>query len=91
MTNGEPIIIHAAMKPISTLLKPLKSVDLVSKKPTLAQVERADVCAVEAAAVVGEAVVAFEISNAFVEKFGGDSLEELQKNFSYYQKQLSML
>lgn len=91
VTNGESVVIRAAMKPISTLLKPLKSVDLVSKKPTLAQVERADVCAVEAAAVVGEAVVAFEISNAFVEKFGGDSLEELQKNFSYYQKQLSML
>lgn len=86
MTNGEPIILKAAMKPIATLVKPLHSVDIKSKKATKAFVERADTCAVEAAAVIGEAVVAFEIANAFLEKFGGDSLEEAKDHFYYSQK-----
>jgi chorismate synthase len=91
ISNGEPIIIRAAMKPISTLKKPLNSVDIVSKKPSKAYVERSDVCAVEAAGVIGEAVAAFEIAGAFLEKFGGDSLEELKNNFSAYQKMISVL
>lgn len=91
MSNGEPIVIRAAMKPIPTLRIPLDSVDLESKKPSSAHVERSDVCAVEAAAVIGEAMAAFETANAFLEKFGGDSMEELQDNFSTYQKRLSVL
>lgn len=91
VTNGEPIVLRAAMKPISTLRTPLDSVDLVTKSKTKAYVERSDVSAVEAAAVVGEAVVALELANGFLEKFGGDSLEELKDNFSSYQKRLSML
>lgn len=91
MSNGEPIIIRAAMKPISTLLKPLKSVDLKTKKEALAHVERADVCAVEAAAVVSEAMAAFTIANALLEKFGGDSLEETKDNFSSFKKRSSVI
>jgi chorismate synthase len=91
MTNGEAVVVRAVMKPISTLRKPLKSVDLLSKKAVDAYVERADVCAVEAAAVVGEAVVATELANAMIDKFGGDSLEEMLANFSSYQKRSSVL
>jgi chorismate synthase len=78
MTNGEPLVIRAAVKPIATLTKPLRSVDLVSKRPTKALVERSDICAVEPAAVVGEAVVAFELAKALLDKFGGDSVEQLR-------------
>lgn len=91
VTNGEAIILKAAMKPISTLVKPLKSVDLKTKKAAEAHVERSDVCAVEAAAVVGEAVSAFEIARAILAKLGGDSLEEALDNFSSYQKRLTMI
>ncbi len=86
MTNGEEIIIRAAMKPIPTLMKPLSSVDITTKKPFKASIERSDVCAVPAAAVVGEAVVAFEIANAMIEKFGGDSLSEMKRNYNGYMK-----
>ncbi len=86
MTNGEEIIIRAAMKPIPTLMKPLSSVDITTKKPFKASVERSDVCAVPAAGVVGEAVVAFEIANAMIEKFGGDSLSEMKRNYNGYIK-----
>ena len=86
ITNGEPVIIKAAMKPISTLLKPLHSVDIAAKQPAEAHVERSDVSAVEAAAVVGEAAAAFEIANAFLEKFGGDSLEEIKNRLTASQK-----
>jgi chorismate synthase len=72
------------MKPIPTLYKPLKSVDLLTKEPFEASVERSDVCAVPAAAVVAEAVVAFEIARAWLEKFGGDNLAEIQRNYSAY-------
>ncbi len=89
MTNGEPILIRAAMKPIPTLSKPLKTVDIVTKKPVSAIKERADVCAVPAAAVVGEAAVAFEIAHAVIEKFGGDSLLELKRNYNGYLKQIA--
>ena len=91
ITNGEPIILKAAMKPISTLVKPLKSVDMASKKPAEAHVERADTCAVEAAGVVGEAMAAFEVAAALLDKFGGDSLPETQANFSLYLKRLSVI
>lgn len=84
ITNGEALIIRAAMKPIPTLYKPLRSVDLVTKEPYEASVERSDVCAVPAAAVMGEAVVAFEIANAVTEKFGGDSLREIKRNLEAY-------
>jgi chorismate synthase len=84
MTNGEAVVIRGAMKPIPTLYKPLQTVDLKSKMPFQAAVERSDVCAVPAAAVVAEAVVAIEIAAAMLEKFGGDSMEELQTNLAAY-------
>jgi len=84
VTNGEPVVLRAAMKPIPTLNTPLRSVDLVSKEPFTAAVERADVCAVPAACVVGEAVVAWELAGACLEKFGGDSLKELKANWANY-------
>jgi len=77
-------LIRAAMKPIPTLYKPLMSIDLSTKEPIEATVERSDVCAVPAAAVVAEAVIAFEIANAFIEKFGGDSMIEIHRNYSGY-------
>lgn len=91
MTNGEDIVIRAAMKPIATLLKPLASVSIRSKKPSAATVERSDTCAVPAAGVVGEAVVAFEIAAAIVEKFGGDSICEMKRNYDGYMRQLKNL
>jgi chorismate synthase len=84
ISNGEEIIIRAAMKPIPTLYKPLKSIDIDSKEQFEATVERSDVCAVPAAAVVAEAVVAIEIANAFLEKFGGDSMAEIKRNYDGY-------
>ena len=84
MSNGEPIVLRAAMKPIPTLYKPLSSVDIETKKPFKASVERSDVCAVPAAAVIGEAVVAFEVASAFIEKFGGDSMSEIKRNYKSY-------
>ncbi|MDD5594184.1 MAG: chorismate synthase [Candidatus Margulisbacteria bacterium] len=91
ISNGESIVIRAVMKPISTLRTPLQSVDLGTKAPVSAHVERSDVCAIEAAGIVGEAVAAFEIARAWLEKFGGDSLEEVRDNFSAYQKRVSVL
>ena len=88
MTNGAPLVLRVAMKPISTLMSPLQSVDLRSKQPADASVERSDVCAAPAAAVVGESVVAFEIANAFLEKFGGDSLREVKRNYECYLEQI---
>ncbi|MBI4489458.1 MAG: chorismate synthase [Deltaproteobacteria bacterium] len=88
MSNGAPLVVRAAMKPISTLMSPLQSVDLRSKQPADASVERSDVCSAPAAAVVGEAVVAFEIAVAFLEKFGGDSLHEIMRNYEGYLEQI---
>ena len=88
MSNGAPLIVRVAMKPISTLMSPLQSVDLKSKRPTDASVERSDVCAAPAAAVVGESVVAVELANAFLEKFGGDSLREIRRNYEGYLEQI---
>lgn len=84
MSNGEAIVLRAAMKPIPTLYKPLNSVDIVTREPFEATVERSDTCAVPAAAVVAEAVVAIEIANSFMEKFGGDSMGEIRRNFDGY-------
>ncbi len=84
ITNGEPLVLRAVMKPIPTLYRPLKSVDFLSREPYEASVERSDVCAVPAAAVVSEAAVAFEIARAMLEKFGGDSLAEIKRNFASY-------
>lgn len=84
MSNGEEIVLRAAMKPIPTLYHPLQSVDLVTKEPFEASVERSDVCAVPAACVIGEAVAAWELACAFIEKFGGDSLDELKRNRDSY-------
>ena len=88
MSNGAPLVVRAAMKPISTLMSPLQSVDLRSKQPADASVERSDVCSAPAAAVVGEAVVAFELAVAFLEKFGGDSLHEIERNYEGYLEQI---
>ncbi len=77
ITNGQPLVIRAAMKPISTLRKPLASVNLRTKEAEEAAYERSDVCAVSAASVIVESVVAFEVAAAVVDKFGGDSLEEM--------------
>lgn len=84
MSNGEPIVLRAAMKPIPTLYKPLRSVDMRTHEPFEAAVERSDTCAVPAALVVAEAVVAMEIANAFLEKFGGDSRDEIRRNYQAY-------
>jgi len=88
MTNGAPLVVRVAMKPISTLMSPLQSVDLRTKQAADASVERSDVCAAPAAAVVGESVVAFELANAFLEKFGGDSLREITRNYESYLEQI---
>lgn len=84
ISNGQPIVVRVAMKPIPTLYKPLRSVDMVSKEAFEASIERSDVCAAPAAAVVGEAVVAWVIAQAFLEKFGGDSIGELSNNVQSY-------
>ncbi len=88
ITNGMPIVIRAAMKPIPTLRKPLQSVDIVTKEPFEAAYERSDVCAVPAASVIGEAMTAIVIADAFLEKFGGDSISEIKRNFDSYMEYL---
>jgi chorismate synthase len=88
MTNGAPLVVRVAMKPISTLMSPLQSVDLRTKQSADASVERSDVCAAPAAAVVGESVVAFELANALLDKFGGDSLREIKRNYENYLEQI---
>jgi chorismate synthase len=84
VTTGQPLVLRAAMKPIATQVKPLASVDLDTKAPVRAGVERTDITAVPAAGVVGEAVVAFELADALCEKLGGDSLAEMQRNHRAY-------
>ncbi|MEN1987303.1 MULTISPECIES: chorismate synthase [Paenibacillus] len=88
MTNGMPVVVRGVMKPIPTLYKPLQSVDIDTKEAFTAQVERSDACAVPAASVVMEHVVAWEIAKAFLEKFGGDSMEEIRSNYESYKAQL---
>lgn len=86
MTNGQPLVVRAAKKPISTLRKPLESINLKTKTPEGAQYERSDVCAVPAAGVILENVVAFEIAAALIEKFGGDSLTEMKARYELFLK-----
>jgi len=88
ITNGEDIVARGYLKPISTLRKPLGTVDLLTKQEIRAAYERSDVCVVPAAGVAGESMTAFVLAQAFLEKFGGDSLGETQRNFEGYQKQL---
>ncbi|TFH64681.1 MAG: chorismate synthase, partial [Gemmatimonadales bacterium] len=84
MTTGEPVVVRVAMKPISTLMSPLKTVDLASGEAANAQSERSDVTAVPAAGVIAEAMVAIVLADAFLEKFGGDSLGEMKRNHRMY-------
>ena len=84
MTNGQPVVVRVAMKPLSTLMKPMRSVDIQTGQEVKATVERSDVCATPAAAVIGEAVVAFELAKALLDKFGGDSVRELKRNVDSY-------
>jgi chorismate synthase len=76
MTNGEPLVVRGAKKPISTLRKRLRSIDLVTKEPEESSYERSDICALPAASIIAEAVVCFEVASAFLEKFGGDTMGE---------------
>jgi chorismate synthase len=88
MTNGQDVVVRGLLKPISTLRRPLESVDLVTREPALAAYERSDVCVVPAAGVIGEAMVSIVLAQAFLEKFGGDSLEETRRNFEGYKEQV---
>jgi chorismate synthase len=88
MTNGQDVLVRGFLKPISTLRRPLESVDLATREPALAAYERSDVCVVPAAGVIGEAMVAIVLAQAFLEKFGGDSLVETRRNFEGYQEQV---
>jgi chorismate synthase len=84
MSNGEPIVVRAAMKPIPTLYTPLSTVEISDKSVKKASVERSDTCAVPACATVVEAAVAFEITKAFLEKFGGDCIEDIKASYDAY-------
>ena len=88
ISNGEPIIIRACMKPICTLMQPLDSVNIKTKKASKAAVERSDVCVVEAAGVVAEAAVAFELARAFLEKFGSDNLADIRIAYRTYLRRI---
>ena len=87
ITNGQDVVVRGLLKPISTLRKPLMSVDLETREPSAAAYERSDVCVVPAAGVIGEAMVAIVLAQAFIEKFGGDSLTEVRRNFEGYIQQ----
>ncbi len=84
ITTGAPVVVRGAMKPLSTLMSPLRSVDVHTKEPVSAAVVRSDVCAVPAAGVVGEAMVAFVLADAFLEKFGGDAMADLRAAYEAY-------
>jgi chorismate synthase len=88
ITNGQDLLVRGFLKPISTLRRPLESVDLETREPALAAYERSDVCVVPAAGVIGEAMVALVLAHAFLEKFGGDSLGETRRNFEGYLEQV---
>lgn len=89
ITNGEPVAVTGYMKPISSIHKPMASVDVVTKEPAKSHYQRSDVCAVPAASVVGEAMVALVLADAFLEKFGGDSMTEVSRNFAAYAEQVA--
>ena len=84
MTTGEPLVLRVAMKPISTLMRPLATVDVATGATAAATAERSDVTAVPAMGVIAEAMVAFVLAQAWLEKFGGDSLSETRRNFESY-------
>jgi chorismate synthase len=88
MTNGQDIVVRGLLKPISTLRRPLESVELTTREPALAAYERSDVAVVPAAGVIGEAMVAIVLAGATIEKFGGDSLKEMKRNFEGYLEQV---
>jgi len=88
ITNGQDVLVRGFLKPISTLRRPLESVDLATREPALAAYERSDVCVVPAAGVIGEAMVALVLAQALLEKFGGDSLGETKRNFEGYLRQV---
>jgi chorismate synthase len=88
ITNGQDVLVRGMLKPISTLRKPLESVDLETREPALAAYERSDVAVVPAAGVIGEAMVSIVLASAFLEKFGGDSLTETRRNYNSYLEQV---
>jgi chorismate synthase len=88
ISNGMPIVCRAAMKPISTLRRALRSVDMATRAPVEAAFERSDVCAVPAASVVGEAMVLLTLADALLEKLGGDAMTEVKRNLSGYLAQI---
>jgi chorismate synthase len=88
ITNGEDVVVRGYLKPISTLRRPLETADLKTKQAVKAAYERSDICVVPAAGVAGEAMVALVLAEAFLQKFGGDSLAETRRNFEGYQRQL---
>jgi len=88
ITNGEDVVVRGLLKPISTLRRPLESVDFATREPALAAYERSDVCVAPAAGVIGEAMVALVLAQAFLEKFGGDALHEIRRNYEGYLQQL---
>ncbi len=85
MTTGQPVVVRAGMKPIATLMKPLESVDLRTGEATRAHIERSDTCAVPAAAVIGESLLALVLASAVLEKFGGDSIDELRERVTAWE------
>lgn len=89
ITNGEDIVVRGYLKPISTLRRPLESVDFETKEPVKAAYERSDVCVVPAAGVIGEAMLALVLARAFLEKFGGDSLDETRRNYDGCRQQVA--
>ncbi len=89
MTSGAPLVVRVAFKPLATLMKPLHSVDIGTKADAKGAIERSDVCAIPAAAVIAEAVVAFVVADVFLEKFGGDSLKEIRRNYEGYLQQIA--
>ena len=90
MTNGEPLVVRTAFKPISTLMQPLRSVDIATGEESTATIERSDVMAIPAAAVIAENVVAYEMTRLFLEKFAGDSLVEITRNYNGYMEQIGL-
>ncbi|MBU4509792.1 chorismate synthase, partial [bacterium] len=91
ITNGEKVVIRAYLKPIPTLINPLRSIDFATKKETRAIYQRSDICVVPAASVVGEAAAGWEIAAAFLEKFSGDSLPGIKENYKNYKKRLQKI
>jgi chorismate synthase len=89
VTNGEPLVVRVAMKPLSTLMRPLDTVDLHSGEPARAAVERSDVCAVPACGVVAEAMLGFVLADAFLEKFGGDRLQDVRAAHALYTQEVA--